>query len=206
MRCWKMRPCLSDESFGLQWMVLIIFLSDFSPRMTGSRMSFSLPPKLTKLHIRTPPPTLGPGTLRRRWWAASCFFSLALAVIWLRTTPGMWLWFSNAPCPVCVCDLNSTACHTCGWSGASLENSSSGCYCQGSMPAQVVHCLDPWSLLLPEIYCSWKGHNMVRCWFVFQPNWSRVCSRASDPSKIFTAYEIRCRGLGNRERIYMMEI
>lgn len=77
-------------------------LVSFSPGMTGSRMSFSLPPKLTALHIRTAPPTPGPGTLGRRWWAASCFFPLALAIIWLRNTPGMWLWFRNAPCPVCV--------------------------------------------------------------------------------------------------------
>lgn len=93
----------------------------------------------------------------------SCFllFSIFLAIIWLGNTPGMWLWFRNAPCPVCVYDLKSIACHTCGWSRSSLENSLSVCHCQESMPAEVVHGLGLLSLFLSRVHCGWEGHNMV---------------------------------------------
>lgn len=75
-----MKSWLSDDSFGLQWMVLINFLSDFPQRMTRSRMSFSLPPKLTELHIRIAPSTLRQGS-QEEDDELLLAFSLALSTI-----------------------------------------------------------------------------------------------------------------------------
>jgi hypothetical protein len=58
--------------------VPIIFLSDFPPRITRSRIPFSLPTKLTEWHMRTAPPTQRQGHERKKM--SYLFFFLFLVM------------------------------------------------------------------------------------------------------------------------------
>lgn len=69
-----------------------------------------------------------------------------------------------------------------------------------------VRCLGLWPRVSPGVHCGHEGHSMVQLWFTFQPDWCCGWGGASGPSTILIAYEIRCGGMGSRQRIHVMEV